>query len=1147
MRNIEMRCDFRFTGTRVSFSVILLAMAFAMVTPLKAENPLQPLWQIGQKDSNFAEFALADTGDNGQYLSRFPQDVDFVIGKDIPSESWSYIHPGPADAWAGSREHPFTVAFDLSEGSYEVLRLDLNVVGTHDQGPTLFNIVLNDGEVVALQTKHGAGDKALTNPSVGNHSTYNVWIPASRLKKSGNKLTITSVDGSWTLYDSLSLYGFEKFPEAKAVTAEVGRGIRKVNETEGRLFVINTRDGFLSGKLNITATCEGKEYTTEIVPEKTFTDSFELLLPIPNPSNDSQVEITVKSGDKEFSCSATVKPERNWQIHLIHQTHLDIGYTHTQEEVLDMQVNNIKNALKEIKRSASYPEEARFKFHPEGMWAVEEFFRTATAQEKKEFLIAARRGDIHMDALYAQAMTGIYTEEELMELMTSAKLFEKKYGIKVDSAIQSDVPGYTWGLATVLAKHGVKYFSGAPNSSHRIGHVFEWADQPFYWVSPSGKEKILFWVPGKGYSWFQWGAIGKYDVEDNRLMIRMNKGEILGYLDGLDNEGYPYDMVQLRYSIGSDNGPPDKNLSHVVKEWNEKYISPKLIISRNSQMFKEFEKRYGQSIPVVKGDYTPYWEDGCASTSLATSINRRACEKLQQTQTLWSMVSPAKKLHEKTDQAWQKMIMYDEHTWGAWNSISAPESEFVLTQERYKKQFAVDGARMTDDIAATVLAGCTRAGSSAIDVYNTTSWDRSDLVILDQDQSAAGDMVKDQAGNPVPSQRLASGELALVVNNVPAFGVRRYTIHSGQAHKTGTARANESGITNKLIKLTIDSKTGAINSLYHNKLNKELVDRSKGTGINDYLQIIGRDDKKGHQRISGNAKITIEDPGPLVATLKIETTAPGCKKLTRRVRVFSGSDKVELINTIDKVKEARPEGIYFGYPLNVPDGIAKIDVPWAVIQPEKDQMKGANKNYYCVQRWMDISNNDYGITWVTVDAPMLQFDPIKIVATGWDNWAFRTFINPGQEFHSWVMNNHWETNYKAYQQGVFTFRYVLKPHAGGYNAVKAQRTGREVCQPLLAVNADSSCNAIDPLMKVNNDNIIITSVRPSRDGKALMVRLFNTTDEVQKVELEWGREIAKTWLSNPMEDAIEKAAKEISLVKFEVITLRVDQELDAGQ
>ena len=32
-----------------------------------------------------------------------------------------------------------------------------------------------------------------------------------------------------------------------------------------------------------------------------------------------------------------------------------------------------------------------------------------------------------------------------------------------------------------------------------------------------------------------------------------------------------------------------------------------MIIATTGEMFREFEKRYGDKVPTVSGDFTPYW------------------------------------------------------------------------------------------------------------------------------------------------------------------------------------------------------------------------------------------------------------------------------------------------------------------------------------------------------------------------------------------------------------------------------------------------------------------------------------------------------------------------------------------------------------
>ena len=124
------------------------------------------------------------------------------------------------------------------------------------------------------------------------------------------------------------------------------------------------------------------------------------------------------------------------------------------------------------------------------------------------------------------------------------------------------------------------------------------------------------------------------------------------------------------------------------------------------------------------------------------------------------------------------------------------------------------------------------------------------------------------------------------------------------------------------------------------------------------------------------------------------------------------------------------ESVNFAFPFHVPGGEMRLDLPLGVIRPELDQMPSACKNWLTVGRWADVANRDFGVTWVTLDAPLVQVGGITATLlnsqTNPDTW--RKTIEPTQQLYSWAMNNHWGTNYRAYQEGPTVFRFVLRPH-----------------------------------------------------------------------------------------------------------------------
>ncbi len=862
-----------------------------------------------------------------------------------------------------------------------------------------------------------------------------------------------------------------------------------------------------------------------------------IVLDAPVLKRPGDVAVRLEAGGKTIAQkTVSLVPVRHWTLYYLPHSHVDIGFTHVQTDVMKRQWDHLELAMDLAEKTADYPQGSRFKWNVEVLWAVDSFLKQAPQEKRKRFLDAVRRGVIGIDALYGNELTALCRPEELMRLLDCANRLREQYGLKIDSAMISDVPGYTWGMVPVLAQNGIKYFSVGPNHCHRIGYTLDaWGDKPFYWVGPAGKHKVLFWMDGKGYAWY---------LYDRGL----DEEKIFKYLDKLCAKNYPYDMVQVRYTIGADNGPPDPKLPEFVKAWNAKYEWPKIEISTTSPVMRRFARRYGDKLSEVAGDFTPYWEDGAASTARETARTRVASDRLVQAETLWAMLQANDYPLEDFYRAWRNVLLYNEHTWGAYCSISRPDDPFTKSQWAIKRNFAVEGEKQSKALVDKALGKHETADGTiaAADVYNTSSWPRTDLVLLPAGLKLAGDGVKTCDGQNLRAQRLASGELAVLVEDVPPFAAKRLLFEKKQVDMLSLAAnawasAEDSTFGNAQISLTVDKQSGAITEL-RSKIVPNLVDAKADMGLNDYRYQAGR--KAGNLTGTSSVKITAPDSGPLVATLLIESDAPGCNRLLRRLQVVDGLDRVDISTLLDKKAVRTKESVHLGFAFDVPGGEMHIDTPWAVVRPEIDQLPGSCKNYLTVGRWVDISNKDFGVTWATLDAPLIEVGRVSVDVdgpTGLGGWLQK--LEPSNTFFSYVMNNYWETNYKADQGGPTEFRYSIRTHVGSFDAAAATRFGIERSRPMPVVPLDEKqlAAAAPPaasFLRVEPSDVIVTSLKPSRDGKALMLRLFNPGRRAKKATVRWASGPKEMFVSGPDEVPGKAFSGPVELPGQGILTLR---------
>lgn len=844
------------------------------------------------------------------------------------------------------------------------------------------------------------------------------------------------------------------------------------------------------------------------------------------------VTLDVSSGGELLTTlQLTLQPVRKLVVYILPHSHVDIGYTALQADVAKKQDENIRMGLKLARDTASYPEGSRFKWNMEVLWPVKNYLETASPAEKEEFMRAVTLGQVGLDAFFANVLTGLCRPEELLRLTSYASALSTATGLPIESAMISDVPGYTWSTVTAMAHAGVKYFSFAPNYFDRMGGTMkEWQNKPFWWVGPDRTNRVLCWCPSRGY------ALGHL-IGDGKALANF----MPDYVKELDASSYPYDISHLRWNVHGDNGAPDENIAQVVRDWNARYIYPRLVISTTAEAFRAFEKRYGAQLPVYAGDYTPYWEDGAGSSALETGMNRQSAERLVQAETLWVMQQRRNFPKEKFEEAWRNVLLYSEHTWGAHNSISQPDLPFVTDQWRVKRAFATDADKQSRELLSHALGlpeSSISQTNATFDVFNTLSWKRSGLVTLSASQSKQGDRVTDSHNRPVPSQRLSTGELVFLAEDMPPFSRRAYTVSAGVAYAgKRQAVANGAELSSSDIKLLLNEQTGALRSFYSKSLGRELANPRSGVQLNDYVYVRGTNIANAGS--SGVPMVRVKEAGPLVASLVAESAAPGAKSLAREIRLVEGLPFVEIINTLDKLPIREKEAVHFGFDFAVPNPEVRMDVGLAVVRPEIDQIPAACKNWFSVQRWVDVSNGKFGVTMVPVDAPLIEVGGITANLIGsqtdWRVWI--QHISPSARLYSWAMNNHWHTNYRADQEGSTTFRYVISAH-GEFDSAAAYRLGVESSQPL-QVSTTSSSLPERPLLTINNQNVIATALKPS--GNSWILRLYGAAGKTEDVKLQWGdRKLRRVFLSDLSEQPLSAVSGKVRVPAWGLVTLRIE-------
>ncbi|MDT8306126.1 MAG: hypothetical protein RRC07_09335, partial [Anaerolineae bacterium] len=748
-----------------------------------------------------------------------------------------------------------------------------------------------------------------------------------------------------------------------------------------------------------------------------------------------------------------LRRRRKWQVFVAPHAHTDIGYTHRQAEVAERLARNLDVALDELAVDGTPP---AFAYHLDASWTLQQWLQTRGLARQEQLHTAVRNGHVGIAANYAILLSQFAGLEELIRNQQFSADYGEATGYQPSFAAVVDVPSLSGSLPAVLQGCSVPYLLHAANQDRGpmrlLGGLHRHA--PFYWEGTNGG-RVLVWL-AKMYCELRKVCGSPPSPAGGEQGLDL-------WLAEYERATYAPDAVLL-YGQEADNTDLDPQPAEFVRQWNETYAFPRLIPSVVTDFFAYVETHFGAQLPTVRGDGGAYWEDGVGS-SIAATVGARVAQAMLPAAGRLAALSAVHREgqtfpRQQFDAAWEQLLLYDEHTWGAFLSGDDPDSLLQQEQWAVKEHMARDAAQRARGLLHAAVTRHTLSWNTAgreVVVFNPHSWPTSGPVLVEI--GCDEHPVDAQTGERLPLRvvrTLATQRwIELWVEELPGLSYRRLPLRPGAPEvPVSLPVACEVELANDYYRLMVDVQRGCVTSWYDYALGRELVDQDDVWGCGQFVYARGGDGT----RLTGNrmdlpvAELALEGGFELEAVTRLDDelgtrvdlvgrTAAG--RLQISWSLYRRQRAVDASYTLHKESCLAKEAGYVAFPFALPGAEVLSDsqlgwVPW-----QTAQLPGGCKEWLPLQSGILLRDAAAAVHIASPDIPLFcSGDVVR------GRWPRQLDLSGGRAL-SYVFNNYWHTNYRAAQEGTISFRYRLSSDAA-IEPADAYRRGWAARQPPVA-------------------------------------------------------------------------------------------------
>lgn len=862
-----------------------------------------------------------------------------------------------------------------------------------------------------------------------------------------------------------------------------------------RLVIRNASDKAIAADVEISVT-GGPASPTQRVSLAPHQQSYDVLVPDITAPTEVRVEIRTE-GYAPLVHTQVWNPQRKWKVFIVKSSHEDIGYENfifkKQHEIanfidLGHELSSPKSVLGGIEATADvlYNRKPRpGDSQPKPVGSVPPPARSSAYHYTLESILFQRnyieeRGERAWRRLVEQdlkpghmslmgAPSGVHSHwmdyEQLARMTYPARRETRdRFGLDIRTFMIVDNPSLSWSGVQVLADAGFKYVARW-GQSWRTGGRNDYATTKlpplFWWVGPDGQSRVLFTWRSHYAVGFWWGQTGTY-----RALLDLATTHVSKHLQEVENGAlgeYPYDALITPEYVDHDTPRFD---NRVLPLWRERYAYPEISVASPETFFTYIEERYGKSLPELHGDLNNYSADYSSIDPESQGWKREASRLLPAAESLAVLAgahAPETLLNPSlVERTYTRMFDFDEHCWPTLPKVTDAQLFNANWVKRHEGRRILDITQGLFGQASMAMARQIATGEGEhIAVFNALAHVRSDLVRSPDRLESVIDL---QTGVRIPAEILPAGGSAFVAKDVPALGYKLYRVNRAstpasprQAGAPSSALAADAdSLTSPHYRIRFDPATGAIRSILDRELDRELVDQSSPYQANQlvYVRAADRESKEVTETLIAKPTRHATQIGEVQASYSVWIDDPHTgAKIRQTVTVYAERKRIDVVNELEHARvlsvdhhERYRNNLFYAFPWKVDGGQFRVEYPGGVVRPYLDQLRWGSHDYLHANRWVDISNRDFGITVAPRNAANFHFGEIR----------YNQLSNDYQPKGSWLFSYAWSDR----MAGLITlnaedcrasFGYSITSHRGDWNAGDTTAFGWAVATPLAAI------------------------------------------------------------------------------------------------